>query len=171
MPRMIPLPGHVVMWNTWDSDRRVTDHHTARGALIGPHGQVIRDADVVDVSEDVLAQVDAVRQKEYRTNELGTHFDPKAGAVRWVPEDEYEGYLSEEAEQADPVNRFSDAEIKAWKLDTIVSQVNTVPGLAERVLKLENDRAYTRKQVVEHCERVIDAEKGRDVSLKPADDE
>lgn len=166
---MIPLPGHSVFWNTWDPDRRVTEHHVAHGAEIGPNNTILRDPDIVDAPQHVIDQVAAIQAKELRTNEIGRYHDPKAGQVRWVPEDEYEAHMSRETVAARPENRFPDDVIVGWDTNTAIAQVNTVPGLAVRVKQLEEARKYTRKAVVDHCDRVLEAAAGRDVSLKPAD--
>lgn len=158
MPRMKAVS--TVTWTEWDDKLRTMTHKTlhpadpARG----------RDAEVADVPQEVIDRIEALREREVKDHLAGRVIDHRAGHVRLVPEDEYDEYTSAAEAQRDPLNQFSDDDIRSWDADTTVAHLNQTPGLADRVLELEKDRKPTRRAVVAHAERVKKAAAGDDVS-------
>lgn len=135
----------LVTYTTWDERLRQYVHHKhKRGA-------------VVELPDEVVARLERIPQE--------TDNPRDKGRPRIIPKDDYEGWVSEQAFNADPAQRFTDDQLMAMSGSQLIAELNSTPGLAERVLPLEKDRRYTRKPVVEHCERLLAAGDGEDVSL------
>jgi hypothetical protein len=156
MPRMTAVTDRVT-WTEWDERLRRMEHKTLR-----------RD-ETADVPDEVIARIEQIQKKEVEDHLAGRVIDHRAGHARLVPEEEYDDYRSTAAAAADPLNRFSDDDIRTWDTDTAVAHMNQLPGIAQRVLDLEEERKPRRRAVTAHAQRLIDATKGSDVSLAPAD--
>lgn len=156
MPEMTAVQ-HAVCYSEWDDRQKVRVHKT------------LRRGETANVPDEEIARVEAIREKELADHLAGRHVDHRAGQVRWVPKDEYDEYTSTAAVERDPISQFTDEEITAWDPETSVAQMNRLPGLAQRVLDLEEQRKPRRRAVVAHAQRLLDASDGGDVSLAPAD--
>ncbi len=153
MPRMTVAGTDRVTWMEWDERLRQMVHKTLRRGESG------------DVPDEVVARCELIQAKELEDHLAGRVIDHRAGHVRLVPEGEYGEYTSEVVLHADPVARFTDEEIRGWDVNTTVAQMNQTPGLAARIVELEESRTPPRKTVLAHAQRLIDAQEGRDVSL------
>ncbi len=150
MPRMTAVD-HAVNYTEWDDLQKKVQHRT------------VRRGETAEVSEAEVARVEDVRQRELDAHLSGRVVDHRAGHVRWLPEDEYDEYMSAAA-PVDPLQAVSDEEIGSWSADETIAKLNQLPGLADRVLDLEEARKPRRRAVVAHAERVKAAADGNDVS-------
>lgn len=156
----------AVNFNEWDDRQK---KHILR---------TMRKGQTADVPDEEVARIEQLRQDELDANDRrrsgglgdGHPVDHRAGHIRWVPEDEYEEYTSTVQAETDPLARFSDDEIRGWDADQTIAQMNQIPGMAERVLELEQERKPRRRAVVAHAQRLLDAREGKDVSQAPAEE-
>lgn len=169
MPRMKAVT--TVTWSEWDDRTKRMEHKTLHPA------NPVRgtEAEVADVPDEVVARVEKIRAEELRLNERrrsgrsdGHPIDHRAGHVRWLPEDEYDEYMSSAVTPA-AAQAFTDEQIAGWDADATIAHMNQDPSLARRVLDLEDDRKPRRRAVAAHAQRLIDAQDGEDVSLADAD--
>jgi hypothetical protein len=135
-----------VMYRVWDEKTRSYLHIDHKAG------------EEVELPDEVAARIDYV-----------THH-PKAdprdrGRLRIIPVEDYDDWVAEQNAAGRPENQLTDDQLASMPGNDLIAAVNTTPGLAERVLELEQQRPRPRKQIVEHCERVISAGDGGDVSL------
>jgi hypothetical protein len=148
MPNVVVI-SDMVAWREWDEKRRkdVYHYHQRKGP----------EPLIVDMPEHEI-----IRHEDLAVAYPG---DPRFGLPHVVREEDHEAWAADRKVTIDPVWAQSDDQLMALTADGLFAQLNQVPGLAARVLDLEKSRKYTRKAVVEHCERLIEAARGGDVSL------
>lgn len=119
-------------------------------------GKALRpgESPIHEVPDEALEKWDRDRYHQSRGH--------RRGVPIYLPEDEFEGWTSTEASAAQLT--YSDEQLKQMTAEQLIALVNQTPSIAQRVIDVEQDRRYTRKAVVEHAQKVIDAQAGEDVS-------
>lgn len=150
MPEMIATD-HMVTWTEWNEKLRAFHHASLRRGQRG------------EVPEEVIEHL------KQASEEKDAYGRPVDGRPRLLSPEDYEAWNSTEAVRREPVNRFSDEDIQHMQPEDLLAKMNSIPGFAQRALDLENEREKPRKPIIGHAQRVLDAEKGDDVSLAVAD--
>lgn len=160
MSKRVVVLEEAVSHATWDEKLRQKDRQTWHGGRRSP-GEV---HEIPDEAYERFTSDKAVN-------------DPRRGARRGLPlvldADEWEAWNSTERAAAGQV-AVTDDQLKQMSAPDLIATLNNYPHLADRVIALEQERRYTRKAIVEHAEKVREAqaavEDGRDADVSAAAD-